>query len=110
MGSGRSRVPLLARAAVVALATARWGLEQWACEGHGQSTIVFLGNEVAEEAAEPALRGCAFAVHAGQRGGTSTASHWVADRPAAIDLLAQIALGRSHGSSSRGTRPGLLEV
>jgi len=71
---------------------ARWILEQWVCEGHGHPTIVYLGDDDADEAADQALRKQAYAVHVGQRTGMNAASYWVVDRPAAIDFLAQIAL------------------
>lgn len=81
--------------------SARWIREQSACEGQGQPTVVYLGDEDAEADAYLALREYGYAVHVGQRTGMSAASYWVVDRSAAIDLLAQIAFAWSFHPSSR---------
>lgn len=78
---------------------ARWILEQSACDGQAQPTVVYLGDDDAEEDAHRALRKQGYAVHVGQRTGMRAGSYWVVDRSAAIDLLAQIAFAWSvHGT------------
>lgn len=68
---------------------ALWILEQWVREGHGQPVVVYLGDDDADEEAYVALREHGYAVHVGRQ--AAAAPYWVADRAAAIDLLAQIA-------------------
>lgn len=75
--------------------SARWIREQSACGGQSQPTVVYLGDDDAEEDAHLALREHGYAVHVGQPTGMSAASYWVVDRSAAIDLLAQIAFAWS---------------
>ena len=66
-----------------------WILEQWAREGHSQPVVVYLGDDDADEEAYVALREHGYAVHIGRL--AAAAPYWIADRAAAIDLLAQIA-------------------
>lgn len=79
----------------------RWIWEQSACEGQGEPTVVYLGDDDAEEDAYLALHEYGYAVHVGQRSGRSAASYWLVDRAAAIDLLAQIAFSWSLHPSGR---------
>ena len=79
--------------------SALWVLEQWAQEGRGQPAVVYLGDDDADEEAYVALRERGYAVHVGRP--AAAAPHWVIDRAAAIDLLAQIAFAwRVHSVDS----------
>lgn len=69
--------------------SALWILEQWMRQGRGQPVVVYVGDDDADGEAYAALREHGYAVHVGRQ--AAAAPYWVADRAAAIDLLARIA-------------------
>jgi trehalose 6-phosphate phosphatase len=69
--------------------TALWILKHWVREERGQPTVVYVGDDDADEEAYMVLREHGYAIHVGRQAATTPC--WVIDRPAAIDLLAQIA-------------------
>lgn len=83
-----------------------WILGRWMCEGHGCPVVVYLGRGAADEDTYGALRRYGYTVRVGPPAGGSASSHWVADRPAATDLLGRIAFAWSIQAQDRDSRRG----
>jgi len=78
-----------------------WILGRWMSEREGCPVVVYLGAGDAGEDTYAELRRYGYTVRVGQPDDGSASSHWVADQPAAIDLLGRLAFAWSIQSQDR---------
>ena len=95
LGHSDSAVELVADVDWARGATATWVMEQCVRECPGRPAVVYVGGDGADEDAYRALRGAGHGIHVGPPAAASAASYWVADRAAAVDLLARLAFAWS---------------